>query len=276
MASQDPRDLETLVDDGGPNAGDRLRQWVTLIAIFGAIALNLLSNSFPVGGLTISQLSQTLFSGVAVIPANFAFAIWGLIYLALGAHAVYQLAPQRAASPLLRRAGYGLAIANLFQVVWIYAFQSRAFGLSLLPMLGIWLSLALLYRATHRADDRREHRWFVHIPISLYFAWISVATIVNVAIALFSQGWRAGAQDWTIFLMLVATGIASWLRIYRGDRVFPSVVAWAIAGITLRNGSHLELVVVGVILIASLVFQAVVHQWPFLAPPVVSDKSSSP
>ncbi len=58
-----------------------LRQWANLMAIIAAFGINVLANLAPFNGLTIGEISNTVFRDVKIIPANYAFAIWGLIYL---------------------------------------------------------------------------------------------------------------------------------------------------------------------------------------------------
>ncbi|GEM_PF-5289396 len=77
-----------------------LKQWVNLIAIVAAFSLNILANIAPLNGLTIGEISNTFFSDVQIIPANYAFAIWGIIYLGLISLAVRREAPR------YKRAGY--------------------------------------------------------------------------------------------------------------------------------------------------------------------------
>lgn len=74
---------------------DLLRQWVTLTAIVGAFLVNVASNIFPLNGLNIGAISNTIFKNVLIIPANYAFAVWGLIYLGLFTLAVYQFLPSK-------------------------------------------------------------------------------------------------------------------------------------------------------------------------------------
>jgi hypothetical protein len=45
--------------------------------VLGSIAINTLSNVFPLNGVSVGNLSNTLFASVQIIPANYAFAIWG-------------------------------------------------------------------------------------------------------------------------------------------------------------------------------------------------------
>ncbi|MGL4622150.1 MAG: tryptophan-rich sensory protein, partial [Chroococcidiopsis sp.] len=62
----------------------------TLFAILATLGVNVLSNFFPVRGLNIGEIANTILQGVQITPANYAFAIWGLIYLGLIAYGIYQ------------------------------------------------------------------------------------------------------------------------------------------------------------------------------------------
>ena len=55
---------------------DIVRQFITLAAVIIAFIVNVLSNIFPLNGLTIGGVSNTLFKDVLIVPANYAFAIW--------------------------------------------------------------------------------------------------------------------------------------------------------------------------------------------------------
>jgi hypothetical protein len=58
-------------------------QIATMAAIGFAIIWNFLTNWFPPTGVSIAKLSNTVFANVKIIPANYTFAIWGLIYIGL-------------------------------------------------------------------------------------------------------------------------------------------------------------------------------------------------
>lgn len=80
------------------------------------------------------EISNTLFKNVLIIPANYAFAIWGLIYLGLFAFGIYQALPNQRDEPDLRKTGYLLMIACVAQSIWVYLFLSRLFALSVIAM----------------------------------------------------------------------------------------------------------------------------------------------
>lgn len=173
---------------------DFLRQLLTLVAILTAFVVNVISNIFPLNGLSIGEISNTLFKNVLIIPANYAFAIWGLIYLGLFAFAVYQFLPNQKQDQDLRNIGYLLVVASLAQSIWVYLFLGRLFLLSAVAMLGILLPLIFAYVQLDigKHPVSRIKKWCVHFPISIYLGWISVAKIVNVACALYAQNWDGG------------------------------------------------------------------------------------
>src|SRR5919199_6186904 len=91
---------------------DILRQVLNLLAIFAAFAVNVLANVAPINGLSIGEISNTFFKEVLITPANYAFAIWGVIYLGLITFGVYQVLPAQRQNPSLRRMGYLLVLAS--------------------------------------------------------------------------------------------------------------------------------------------------------------------
>jgi hypothetical protein len=104
---------------------DRLRQFLNLAAILAAFGINVWANVAPLNGLTIGAISNTFFREVLIVPANYAFAIWGLIYLGLLSFGVYQVLPAQAQNPSLRRMGYLLVVACLAQIAGYGSFSTN-------------------------------------------------------------------------------------------------------------------------------------------------------
>jgi hypothetical protein len=240
---------------------DRCRQWITLIAIMAGFWGNILANVKPLNGLPIGAVSARYFSEVLIIPANYAFAIWGLIYLGLIGHAIYQALPAQKDHPRLRHLGYGLAITNLIQLLWVVCFQLRWFALSGVAMVGILLVLIDLYRRVEQSQDHnRKQQWLVHRPIRLYLGWIAVATVINIASILTRWGWQGGflpPEIWTLGMMGVATGLGIILYRRYGDRIFGGVLIWAWLAIALRHRENLILAIgsgLWIVLLLGMVF----------------------
>ena len=74
---------------------DSRRQITTFAAIIASIVVNTISNIFPPNGLNVGTLSNTLLAPVQITPANYAFSIWGLIYLGLIGFSIYQALPSQ-------------------------------------------------------------------------------------------------------------------------------------------------------------------------------------
>jgi hypothetical protein len=219
---------------------DLLRQWVTLIAIVGAFLVNVASNIFPLNGLSIGAISNTVFKNVLIIPANYAFAVWGLIYLGLFTLAVYQFLPSKKQDPDLRKIGYLLVIASGFQSIWVYFFLARLFTLSVVAMFGILGSLMVTYQLLGIGKNRvsRRKKICLHYPISIYLSWISVATVVNVACALYFYGWNGwGISDqvWTMMMLVIASIVSAAMMIRFNDIPYVGVTIWALIAIAVKD-----------------------------------------
>jgi len=219
---------------------DLVRQVTTLAAIIGSIVINTISNFFPADGVDIATLSDRLFPSVQILPANYAFAIWAPIYLGLIAFGIYQAQPAQRYNPSLQRGGYLLVFACIAQCVWIYLFLTRLFPLSVVAMLGILVPLIVLYQ---RLEISQHHvspteQWFIQIPISIYLGWITVATVVNAALALYSinwDGWGITPAIWAVIAIIVATGIGTQVTIKHHDPAYMLVIVWALIAIGIRH-----------------------------------------
>jgi hypothetical protein len=239
------------------SSSDRLRQILTVAAIFGSIGVNALSNIVPPGGQTIGEIANTQFADLRILPANYAFAIWGLIYIGLIAFGFYQLRPDQRQNPVLRRVDYALIVACVAQAIWVYLFLAGQFWLSVVAMLAILISLIASYLwlgVGLRPVSRRE-KWSAHLPFGVYLGWISVATIVNVASALDASGWNGGGiapEVWAIGLAIVAAGLAVWVLLTRSDFSFPGVIVWALVAVAVRQAAFASVSITAIGLVIGL------------------------
>ncbi|MBD2099760.1 tryptophan-rich sensory protein [Leptolyngbya sp. FACHB-261] len=211
----------------------------TLVAILATLTVNVLSNFFPPQGLNIGQISNTILRGVQITPANYAFAIWGLIYLGLICYGIYQLLPAQRSNLTLRQVDTLLIIACIAQIIWVYLFTLQQFWLSVVAILAILLPLIGAYlRLGAGRRPSRTQRWLVYVPLSIYLGWISVATIVNVASALYNSGWNGwgiSAEGWTVIMLIVGAAIGGLIALRRADVAFTLVFVWAYVAIAVRQ-----------------------------------------
>lgn len=190
--------------------------------------------------MSIGAIANTVLGGVLITPANYAFAIWGLIYLGLIGFGIYQVLPTQRYNSHLLKLRAPIILASVFQIIWVYFFQVQQFWLSVVLMFGILISLIAAYLSSRFTNDRvsREEKWWVQFPISIYLGWISVASIVNVASALYASGWNGGGIDpsiWTIIMILIAAIITIAIIFRYRDAAFTGVIVWAFLAIAVRQ-----------------------------------------
>jgi hypothetical protein len=76
--------------------------------------------------------------------------------------------------------------------------------------------------------------------VSIYLGWISVATVVNVASALYFYGWNGwgiNSQVWTIIMLVIATTIAAVIAIRYKDIPYTGVTVWALIAIAVKHSN---------------------------------------
>lgn len=224
-------ELKTRSNSASPQA------WLTLLAILGTFAVNVWSNLAPINGQTIGEISNNQFAEVRIVPADYAFAIWGVIYLGLIGFGIYQLRAQQ--SSRLQQTRLLLVIACIAQAIWVILFLYNQFWLSVLAMLAILLPLIMILplQIARRPASRAE-KWLAQVPFGIYAGWISVATIVNIALALYSQnwnGWGISAEVWTVIMMTVAAGVGALVNLRCRDAAYPLVIVWALVAIAIKQ-----------------------------------------
>ncbi|MBC7921313.1 MAG: tryptophan-rich sensory protein [Ferruginibacter sp.] len=211
------------------------------LGFIGTLAVNALANALPINGKTTGEISDqypNLFT-----PAGLTFSVWGLIYLLLTAFCVYQakdrLGAKKEVLPFVSSIGYFFLVSCGANAAWILAWHYEQVALSLVLMLVLFTSLLGIYL---RLDvGRRAVSWpekfFVHVPFSVYLAWITVATIANATAWLVDRGWRGGASEavWAMGMVGVAALITLFLLFQRRDVFYGLVVLWALAGILTKR-----------------------------------------
>jgi len=243
------------------------RQWLTLVAILMAIAINGYSNVFPPVDKNTGEVSNITLGGVLITPAGYAFAIWGLIYLGLIAYGIYQALPAQRHQTAFQTVSWAVIAACVLQMIWIYVFLSYHFWWAAVIILGITGCLVMAYLATRSLKPTRKVRWFLQAPISIYFGWITIASVLNVAGALHVIEVPADALSEfessamtasplgviaTVVMMCICAGIAAVIAFKHNDVSYPAVAVWALIGITLRNGGFTPIASVGVALAVGL------------------------
>lgn len=219
-------------------------QYAVVITYLGMILVNALANILPINGITTGDVSDAYPNLFA--PAGITFAIWGVIYLLLAGYTVYQLGilgkktPATEHAELLDRVGTLFTVSSVANILWIFAWHYRMIAVSQIFMTVILICLILINLRTHREDLTATEKLLVRLPFSVYFGWISVATIANVTTLLVDIGWDGfGVAEgtWTVMILLVGIAIGILTTVRLADIAYGLVFVWAYSGILLKHVS---------------------------------------
>ena len=200
--------------------------------------MNALANIIEFGGVNTGETADRFFSYFT--PAGYVFSIWSIIYTLLIVFIIYQVRTSQVNAEYLGKIGYLYLINGIFNVTWLIAFHfavDTPLLLLLTEPLMIGILATLLYIYVKLEIGMKEvplsEKLAVHLPVSVYLGWISVATIANTASLL--NEFLTIALDvqylWTALVLVVALLLAILMIVMRKDFAYPLVVVWAAVGI---------------------------------------------
>lgn len=234
----------------------------TLVSYVIMVTVNALAILLPIAGKQTGDVSNSYPNLFA--PAGYAFSIWGLIYILLGIYVVYQFWQDKNEKVgLINR----LFIANgLLNAAWIFAWHYDVIWLSVIIMAGLLITLIKIADILRVNKLTNKESWLIRLPFSVYFGWITVATIANITVFLVKVGWnRFGLSEvfWTIIILLVGAFIASWRTIKDRAVAYGLVLVWAYGAILYKHlaasgfdGKYPA--VIGTVVLCLLVFLGVI------------------
>lgn len=215
------------------------RQIVTIIALMVTVVVNALASTLPIGGVTTGEVSAKYPNAFA--PAGYAFSIWSAIYVGLFAYVIYQALPNHRHHRRLAAIAPAFWVSCLANAAWIFFWHYELLSASLGAMFVLLTSLAVIYRSLRRsaADAGSLELWCVHAPFSLYFGWITVATLANITAWAVQQGLSAAIDAphaWAVSAIGVGASIGSLVGWAKRDPVYLAVFIWAFVAMVVRHG----------------------------------------
>lgn len=187
----------------------------------------------------------------AILPAGYAFAIWGLIYLWLVLHAGFGLW-RRADDPAWDGVRAPLILSLAVGAIWLFVAVRDPIWASVLIAVMLAGALVALLRAPAVPD-----RWLLLAPLAIYAGWLSAATGVSLGVLLAGFGWLSDTGAAVVMLgVVLALAVAVQLRLGRAPE-YGLTVVWALIAVCVRNGAG-NLVVTGLAAAGCLVMLAAV------------------
>jgi hypothetical protein len=248
-----------------------------IFGYIGTIVVNVLSSIGIINNIDPGTLSDNIPN--LFVPSGLTFSVWGVIYIGLTALAIYStialFKKREEESYFLNKMGIEFIVASLANIAWIFLWHYQApanymVEISLVAMVILLASLLTMYvrLGIGKSEVSNKEKWFVHVPISLYLGWITIATVANATAVivdlsinkLLYSGYWLSEVYWTNFMLLIATIITILMLYKRKDIAYSLVVIWAFIGILTKRVSvspvQLEIVAtsaIGIALITAMI-----------------------
>ncbi len=213
-----------------------------ILAVICTISINALAVILPINNKSTQELSDAIPN--LFVPAGITFSIWSIIYILLICFAVYQardlFKKEKLAMPYLDHIGFFFILASLGNIIWIFLWHYEQVVFSLGAMLLLLVSLLMMYLRLRigKIQPTRYEKLCIHVPMSVYLGWITVATIANITAVLVTLGWDGfGINEmiWTILVIVVAVCVTLLVLYTRRDIAYCLVIIWALLGIALKR-----------------------------------------
>lgn len=186
-----------------------------------------------------------------IVPAGYAFSIWGLIYLGLLIFPIFHWfkTPKRQIN-LWSQIHSWYALNVVLNGLWLVCASYDWLWLTVAIIIIMLISLVMINRHLIEIEiaEGVQNYWLEKFPFSIYFAWITLATALNISSALAFYGWDgAGLSEvnWTLAIMVVAAAIAGHIAYHKRDIAYAGVVIWAFLAIALKHSGSISSITAG-------------------------------
>jgi benzodiazapine receptor len=207
------------------------------IGLMSVLVVNYLANALPIGGITTGEAS-VLYPNLFV-PAGLTFSIWGLIYFLWIIVIVKQWRRGSTDQQISGMFGFWFFTTCIFNVAWIFAWHYQWIVVSMIVMVLLLFSLAMMFIRLHCSSEEFDKTpWLPSMALGCYFGWISIATVANFTAILVHFSWGGFGLSpvfWTCTMITIASALGIFMVLKYGDIAFGAVVIWALIGIALKR-----------------------------------------
>ncbi|MDF1617208.1 tryptophan-rich sensory protein [Petrocella sp. FN5] len=239
---------------------------ITVVTYILMIAINALANILPINGMSTGAVSERYSNLFA--PAGITFSIWGLIYLLLLGHVVYQVievrTTDRHSKKMLYEIGILFSISSVINTIWIFMWHYDFIGITLILMLMLLSLLIVIRIRIEKYTLNFTQKLLIRLPFSIYFGWITIATIANVTTYLVYSQWEGfGLSEpfWMNIILIVGGTIGIITLIRLKDMPYGLVIVWAYIGILIKHlsqegykGDYISVIITTIFVILMVIF----------------------
>ena len=207
-----------------------------MILLYGLSSAGLLGDN-PVGQ-TASYVNPL------IVPAGYAFSIWGIIYLGLLVFPFYHLYKGDRTSKDWKSIRILFSFNVILNGVWL---AMASYNWLVLSVMVIVIMLITLFQINEQLINIKKegqpiNYWTERLVFIIYFAWVTLATALNVSSALSFYKWAGfGISDiiWSYIILPIVAVIAG--LVVKKYRAIPyaAVVVWAFTAIAVKHWGEL-------------------------------------
>ena len=247
----------------------RLLPVLNIIGLLATIAISYLSVTGIFNGNTMATQSArypTLFT-----PAPWAFSIWGLIYIALGAFVIFQaraivrprtpsqIRAAEEAKTLQEQIGGWFLLTCIANSCWVLAWMYDQAGLSVLIMIVLLFSLFKIILRTDMELTDPPLRIIASVwwPFCLYTGWITVALLANISAWLVKIQWDGFGLSpiiRAIIMTMIAGAVYLFMTWRRNMREYGFVGVWALIAVAMADRDRAAAVTTTALIVAGILF----------------------
>ena len=221
---------------------------LNLLALLIQVTLSYFTQFKLINEQDVGQVSDAYDS--LFTPAGITFAIWGVIYTALLFFCIYHIRmtfkhpDNHPANENVRHMGVWFVLNNIgaasWLLVWTKGLIPASAGLIVFQL--ITLIIINLRLNIYDPYGKTDSKIFTHFPLSIYFGWLTIATIANTCIYLLASDWKGfglnySPIEWTRIIIGIAVFLTTLVVFTRRNVFFGLVIIWALYGIILKRGS---------------------------------------
>ena len=209
-----------------------------LLLILYIMTLNGFFGPHPIG--TTSTSTRPL-----IVPKGFAFSIWGMIYTGLIVFPIYQFIKKKE-HPQWRSLRVWYSLNVVLNGLWLVCASYDWIWITVIIILMMLFSLIKIDHQirTMKNEGVEINYWIESFVFSIYYGWVTLATVLNIAVALKFydwDGWGIPELYWSLIILSITVLIITKLFRSYHDSAFMTVGVWAFFALALRHWEGLPI-----------------------------------
>ena len=198
-------------------------------AFVAMVAINVLAQVMPLGGMTTAEISALY--PIYLTPIGLSFSIWSLIYIAMGWFVIQQFISKD--NNATQKVGGLFAATCALNIGWIISWHYQIMLLAVISIIALWMLLLLI-------DSRMKgEKWYLRGGFAIYYAWITAATAIQIVVYISKMipivNGSIVSIAVTVAAIMILTGFGLEKVLREKDNFFGLTIAWALLGILLKQ-----------------------------------------